>query len=431
MNAELQGRKIVLGVTGGIAAYKACTICRLLVKMGANVHVVMTPSATKLVGATTFEALSGNPVGIDIFSDTKRISHISVVKDADLFVIAPATANTIAKFASGLADNLLTGAFLAATCPILVAPAMNVNMYRNIATQENIKTLLSRGIYVIKPAVGELACGVSAEGRLPEPEEICEYILSLLNDRVTYKENNFLPKPPKPLEIGQTKLLPKANACGINILITAGPTIEDLDPVRFISNRSSGKMGYALAKAWKESGANVTLVSGPVNLPAPDGVRRVDVRSAGQMLTAVDGLVSSHDIFIGCAAVADYRAASIAKDKIKKQDNIDGLTLQLVKNPDIIASVGSRIKDRPFTVGFAAETSHTEENAKKKLINKNLDLIILNDVSNPKVGFDSNENEVTVFDKDGKVAHLQHQPKKLLAGALVDLIIKAYKAKQE
>ncbi len=430
MNTELQGRKIVLGVTGGIAAYKACTICRLLIKMGADVQVVMTPSATKLVGAATFEALSGKPVGIDIFSETRKISHISVVKNADLYVIAPATANTIAKFASGIADNLLTGAFLAATCPILVAPAMNVNMYRNIATQDNIKTLLSRGIYVLTPDVGELACGVNAEGRLPEPEEICEYICSLLNDRIAFQENKILPKPKKPLELGQTKLLPKANACGINVLITAGPTVEDLDPVRFISNRSSGKMGYALAKAWKDSGANVTLISGPVNLPVPSGIRRVDVRSTGQMLTAVDSLVSNHDIFIGCAAVADYRAASISKDKIKKQDNVDELTLKLVKNPDIIATVGNRSKDRPFTVGFAAETSHTEENARRKLNSKNLDLIILNDVSKPQIGFDSNENEVTIFDKEGKVAHFEHQPKALLAEALVDLIVNAYKAKQ-
>lgn len=427
MEAKLQGRKILLGVSGGIAAYKACTLCRLLVKLGASVHVIMTPAATKLVGKTTFEALSGHPVGVDIFSEANRISHISLARDADLMVIAPATANTIAKITSGLADNLLSATFLAATCPILVAPAMNVNMYRNKATQANLKTLKDRGIYVINPGVGDLACGVSAEGRLPEPEEICDVICSILSDRITFKEDPLLPKPQPPLGLVQTKLLPAADGAGLKILITAGPTVEDLDPVRFISNRSSGKMGYALAEACKATGAEVTLISGPVNLQAPAGIKCIKVRSAQQMLTAVDSEVAGQNIFIGAAAVADYRSEQIAADKIKKQNDVDKLCLHLIKNPDIIASVGMREINRPFTVGFAAETSNLEKNAQDKLIRKHLDLIVLNNVASSKVGFDSNDNEVTVFDKDGKIAYFAKESKTVIAQRLVSLIIQIYK----
>ena len=428
MKARLQNRKIVLGVSGGIAAYKACTLCRLLVKLGADVHVVMTEAATHLVGKATFEALSGHPVGVEIFSQAQRISHISLVKDADLMIIAPATANTLAKFTAGIADNLMTAAFLAATCPVAVAPAMNVNMYRNAATQENIQTLKRRGVYVLNPASGPLACGVNAEGRLPEPEEICEFICTILGERLTLKVDPLLPKPQKPLELMQTKLLNPAFGAGLKVLITAGPTIEDLDPVRFISNRSSGKMGYALALAFKNCGAEVTLVSGPVNIKAPEGVKLVCVRSAQDMLTAVDSLAGEQDIVVGAAAVADYRSLSVAKDKIKKQDGVDELCLHLIKNPDIIASVGMREVNRPYTVGFAAETSHTEENAQSKLIRKHLDLIVLNNVAKKEIGFDSNDNEVTVFNKDGKVAHFKTQPKSTIAERLVKLIIESFKA---
>jgi phosphopantothenoylcysteine decarboxylase/phosphopantothenate--cysteine ligase len=428
MKAKLQDRKILLGVSGGIAAYKACTLCRLLVKLGACVHVIMTPAATKLVGPATFEALSGHPVGIDVFSEASNISHVNLAADADLMVIAPATANTIAKLSSGLADNLLSATFLAATCPVLVAPAMNVNMYRNLATQANLKTLKERGVYVIKPGVGDLACGVSAEGRLPEPEEICNIICSILADRLAFNQDPLLPKPKAPLELTQTRLLPAADGAGLRVLITAGPTIEDLDPVRFISNRSSGKMGYALAQACRSAGAYVTLVTGPVNIEPPEGVTVVKVRSASQMLTAVDKLVSEHQIFIGAAAVADYRAENIATDKIKKQEGVDGLNLKLVKNPDIIATVAKRESGRPFTVGFAAETSNLEQNAQSKIVRKNLDMIVLNNVASNTIGFDSNDNEVTVFDRDGKLAHFEKEPKSVIAKRLVSLILKAYKA---
>lgn len=428
MKAKLQDRKILLGVSGGIAAYKACTLCRLLVKLGASVHVIMTPAATKLVGKATFEALSGNPVGVDIFSEANRISHVNLARDADLMVIAPATANTIAKITAGMADNLLTATFLATTSPVLVAPAMNVNMYRNQATQANLKTLKERGIYVIKPGVGDLACGVSAEGRLPEPEEICDIICTILSDRIAFKDDPLLPKPQSPLGLTQTKLLPAADGAGLKILITAGPTVEDLDPVRFISNRSSGKMGYALAEACKATGAEVTLISGPVNLTPPSGIKCINVRSAQQMLTAVDSEVTKQHIFIGAAAVADYRSEHIASDKIKKQSGIDELCLHLIKNPDIIATVGMRENNRPFTVGFAAETSNLEQNAQDKLLRKHLDLIVLNNVASSKIGFDSNDNEVTVFDKDGKIAHFTQESKTIIAQRLVSLIIKAYKA---
>ena len=437
MGTQLKDRKIILGVTGGIAAYKACILCRLLVKSGAQVYVCMTPSATKLVGKATFEALSGHPVTVEIFDRTQDISHIALANNADLVIIAPASANSIAKIAAGMADNMLTAVTLAATCPLVIAPAMNTNMYHNAATQENLQTLVRRGIYVLTPASGELACGVIGDGRMKEPEDIFEDICTILSDRLQNKQQlaglpnlqERLPSPVKPLELTQTRLLPRASGAGFKVVITAGPTVEEIDPVRYISNYSSGKMGYMLASVAQALGAEVTLISGPVNLLAPKGVRKIDVKSAIQMLSAVEDYARSADIVIGCAAVADYRMQNIATEKIKKSEDSDSLTLNLVKNPDIIATVGKLEHNRPFTVGFAAETNNGAELAKQKLERKHLDMIVLNDVSRSDIGFGSDENEVTVFDKDGQVAHFDKQSKQVISQYLMDLIFTAAKKK--
>ena len=363
MDTQLKNRKIVLGVTGGIAAYKACTLCRLLVKGGAQVYVVMTESATKLVGKETFEALSGHSVSVNIFEDSKDISHIALSNDADMIVVAPATANSIAKFAHGFADNMLCAVMLAANCKKVIAPAMNTNMYHNVATQENLQLLALRGMYILSPDNGDLACGTSGDGRMKEPEEIYEDILAIFSQDLEKlphtkigieNHQEKLPAPQQILELTQTKLLPKSFGAGFNVLITAGPTIEEIDPVRYITNHSSGKMGYALAHMAQLMGANVTLISGPVNLNVPLGVKRISVRSAVEMLNAVESYVNEADIFIGCAAVGDFRVESINKNKIKKKDGEEGLTLKLVQNPDIIATVGNREANRQFTVGFAA-----------------------------------------------------------------------------
>ncbi|WP_406021810.1 bifunctional phosphopantothenoylcysteine decarboxylase/phosphopantothenate--cysteine ligase CoaBC [Succinivibrio sp.] len=436
MDTQLKNRKIVLGVTGGIAAYKACTLCRLLVKGGAQVYVVMTESATKLVGKETFEALSGHSVSVNIFEDSKDISHIALSNDADMIVVAPATANSIAKFAHGFADNMLCAVMLAANCKKVIAPAMNTNMYHNVATQENLQLLALRGMYILSPDSGDLACGTSGDGRMKEPEEIYEDILAIFSQDLEKlphtkigieNHQEKLPAPQQILELTQTKLLPKSFGAGFNVLITAGPTIEEIDPVRYITNHSSGKMGYALAHMAQLMGANVTLISGPVNLNVPLGVKRISVRSAVEMLNAVESYVNEADIFIGCAAVGDFRVESISKNKIKKKDGEEGLTLKLVQNPDIIATVGNREANRPFTVGFAAETDNLEENAKKKIVKKGLDMVILNDVSNKGIGFNSDDNEVSVYDKDGLVAHIEKQNKQVVATSLLELIFNAAK----
>ncbi|MDY5733417.1 MAG: bifunctional phosphopantothenoylcysteine decarboxylase/phosphopantothenate--cysteine ligase CoaBC [Succinivibrio sp.] len=437
MDTQLKNRKIILGVTGGIAAYKSCTLCRLLIKAGADVYVCMTPAATKLVGKDTFEALTGHKVAIDIFDEAKDISHVGLAKDADLFLVAPATANTIANIAGGFADNMLTATLLASTCPVVVAPAMNTNMYNNIATQTNLSTLVNRGIYVLTPNEGELACGIVGTGRMKEPEEIFSDVCSILSNRIAYinhhpqlgLEQEKLPAPQKPLELTQTRLLPKSLGVGLKVIITAGPTEEQIDPVRYISNNSSGKMGYALAQVAAYLGADVTLISGPTNLQTPFGVKRIDVKSAVQMLHAVESYVTQADIMIGCAAVADYRVENPSPIKIKKKDDENSITLKLIKNPDIVATVGHRQSHRPFTVGFAAETNNFEQNAKDKLVKKNLDLIILNDVSNKSIGFNSDENEVKIFDRDGQLAHFDKQSKQVIAQLIMELIFKTVRNK--
>lgn len=429
MGMLLQNRKIVLGITGGIAAYKACELSRLLIKNGAEVRVIMTEAATKFVGVATLSALTHHEVLVDVFDEADGIDHVKITNDADLLVVAPATANSIAKFACGIADNALTTSVLASACPVVIAPAMNTRMLINAATKQNLKTLQERGFYIIAPEDGELACGDMGMGRMRNVEDIFSYICALLNDHqeaLPYNPN-LLPTPTEPLALAQTKLLPKSHGAGIKVVITAGPTEENIDPARVITNKSSGKMGYALAQMAASMGADVTLISGPTNLATPNNVKRIDVTSASQMLDAVKSQIGQVQIFIGCAAVADYRLIEPLHTKLKKEDQGEFLTLQLVKNEDIIAYVGHLDEARPFTVGFAAETNNFEQNAKDKLERKNLDLIVLNDVSNPAIGFNSNENAASVYSQEGQIANFGKMSKIKLADFLMELIFTEYK----
>ena len=424
---QLEQRKIVLGICGGIAAYKCPELCRLLIKQGADVYSVVTPSAAQLVSPTTLQALTGHAVGCEVFNHGDEIGHIELCADADALVIAPATANTIAKLAHGMADNMLTAAALAAPCPIIIAPAMNSRMYRHPATQANLELLQQRGVFIIPPAEGPLACGESGIGRMREPAEIVAYICALLNrNGLPFAENTLLPRPEAPLELTSQKLLPKANGAGLRVLITAGPTEEPIDPVRVITNKSSGKMGFALAEAARKRGANVTLIAGPVSLPTPAQVNRINVKTAQDMYDAVKAKLDDVDIVIGCAAVSDYRLAYVYPQKLKKEEQGGSLTLTLIKNEDIISMVG-HANPRPFTVGFAAETMHGPEHAKEKLQRKNLDLIALNDVSRHDVGFNTDDNALLVYDKDGQVADLPKAPKRVIAAQLMDLIFDMFR----
>lgn len=385
----LKNKKILLGVTGGIAAYKSCELIRLYQKQGADVKVIMSEAATKFVAPLTFAALSHHEVEITMFDDS--IKHIELAQWADILVIAPATANTIAKIACGIADNLLTNIVLAATCPKLVAPAMNVNMYENAATRKNIHKLVQLGIQTIGPDSGYQACGDMGKGRLASLDQILDATVKILK-----KSNNR------------------------KIVITAGPTQEPLDPVRFITNHSSGKMGYALAQAAAEKGYTVKLVSGPTNIPVPSAVEIIKVKTASDMLNAVLHEIEDSDIFIGCAAVADFRSKVISRNKIKKTDDTESLILELVKNPDIIKEVANLHKT--FTVGFAAETTNVVEYAKSKLVKKDLDLIIANDVSDSSIGFNSDQNRVSLVFKDLSTEDLPLMNKQDLARVLIDKI---------
>lgn len=369
-------KKVVLGVSGGIAAYKAADIASWLKKQGADVHAVMTAHAAEFISPLVLQALTGNPVVTEEFvaGPGWGIVHIDLAAGADLLAIVPATANIIAKIAAGIADDALTSTVLAADCPCFIAPAMNTKMYHNAATQANLKTLAERGWRVMPPASGHLACGTVGEGKLPPVEEIEQAISALL--------------------------LPRQDLAGKRVLVTAGPTTEQIDPVRYISNRSSGKMGYALAEAAQARGAEVVLVSGPVSLAAPAGVRLCRVTSAQQMLAAVQAEFAACDMVIMAAAVADYRVDKPAAHKIKKTADNDELTLKLVKNPDIIAELG-RQKSRQLLVGFAAETDNMEEYARAKLTRKHADLLVANDVSRADAGFDVDTNQVVIFTADG------------------------------
>jgi len=392
----LKDRRIVLGVTGGIAAYKAAELVRELVRRGAKVRVVMTDHACKFITPLTFETLSGNPVATDLFwvPGDFEIGHIALAEFAELVVIAPSTANIIGKMAAGLADDLLTTVLLATDAPVLICPAMNTKMYANSVVKENLARLVSRGHMILEPGYGELACRVEGQGRLAEPSEIAEEIESILT--------------PKDLQ-------------GEHILVTAGPTQEPFDPVRFISNYSSGKMGYALAvMAWRR-GAAVTLVSGPTALPAPPGVAFVPVRTAVEMRDAVLANLAEATVVVKAAAVADYRPAVCEPVKIKKKEG--SLTVHLERNPDIISEIASRKGDR-IVVGFSMESDHLLEHARKKLIEKGMDFIVANDVTEPGAGFRGDTNVISILDREGGVEAFPLMDKMDVAGVILDRVMK-------
>ncbi|MGI6686109.1 MAG: bifunctional phosphopantothenoylcysteine decarboxylase/phosphopantothenate--cysteine ligase CoaBC [Bacillota bacterium] len=392
------GKTIVLGVTGGIAAYKACDLVSRLVKRGYQVHVIMTKSAEHFVNPLTFRTLSGHPVVTDMFSEPGvwNVRHISLAETAHLMVIAPATANIIGKVAHGLADDMLSTTVMAAKdrCPVLFAPAMNVHMYQNPIVQDNIRRLTDYGYFFVGPDEGRLACGTAGQGRMVEPQEIEENIILLLERKTDFQ--------------------------GKKILITAGPTREALDPIRFLSNRSTGTMGFALAEAAKSRGAEVHLVSGPSNLPDPLGVKITKVESAREMHSAVIKAYSDVDIVIKAAAVADYRPKDTADYKIKKTEG--PLNLVLERNPDILWELGQNKKKNQILVGFAAETDNLVEYARQKIIAKNLDLIVANNVKEEGAGFGGTTNIVTIISKEGDIIKLPRMTKLDTAHAILDQI---------
>ena len=387
-----QQRTVVLGVTGGIACYKAVELVRLLVKNGFKVQVIMTRGAMEFVTPLTFQTLSGNPVATEIFSLTQEseIGHINLADSADLLVIAPATANVIGKLASGIADDLLTTVLMATQAPVLLAPAMNIHMYENVIVQENLRKLRRVGYHIMDPAEGYLACGYDGKGRLPDPEKISDEI---------------------------ERLLRKKDLAGENFLITAGPSREPLDPVRYISNRSSGKMGYALARAALRRGATVALVSGPTALEPPSGARLIEVNTAAEMREAVLKEYPHSSAVIMAAAVADYHAVAPSGQKIKR--GVGDLELRLIPNPDILKELGQN-KDGKWLVGFAAETENLTANAQKKLHEKNLDIVIANNVAEEGSGFDGDTNVGTIIDRTGAVRSLPLMSKDDLADCIYD-----------
>lgn len=392
---SLHNKFIIVGVTGGIAAYKAAYLVRALKKQGADVQVIMTEAAKSFITELTMQALSGHPVLSETLKPQSNsgIEHIEMATKADAIIIAPATANTLARIRAGMANDLLTAIVLAATCPIYVAPAMNENMWKNPITQDNLKALQNYGFKVISPETGFQACGATGPGRMAEPEHIVDYLVRQLNYR--------------PL-------------AGKKVVITAGPTKEAIDPVRFISNHSSGKMGYAIADAASNLGAEVVLISGPVSIPAPTSVKLVNVISAEDMLSATESHIPHCDIFISCAAVADFRCKNISEQKIKKTGDTDSMTIELVKNPDILSTVG-HLSNRPgLVVGFAAETQNVEENALKKLKSKNADMIIANNVSDKSVGFNSDNNSITIYSTTHEPANYINTPKNELGYVIMN-----------
>tara|TARA_R110000772_G_scaffold48719_5_gene111359 strand:- start:58717 stop:59922 length:1206 start_codon:yes stop_codon:yes gene_type:complete len=397
--AHLFNRNVVLGVSGGIAAYKSAELIRQLKELGADVRVIMTRGAQEFITPLTLQALSGHPVHTDLLDAEAELGmgHIELARWADLLLIAPATADLIARLAGGRADDLLTTVTLATAAHKLIAPAMNQQMWRDPATAANIATLQDRGMSLVGPASGEQACGDVGPGRMEQPANIA---------------------------LAAAGLFASGALAGRRVMITAGPTREALDPVRYLSNHSSGKMGYALARAAVDAGAQVTLVSGPVQLPTPDHVTRVDVVSAADMLEACMARVDDCDLFIACAAVADYRPVRVAAQKIKK--DAAGITLELERNADILATVSAHAQ-APFTVGFAAETQEVERYARDKLERKHLDMIVANDVSDTAIGFNSDHNAVTVLWQSGSQA-LAQASKASIARELISLIAQRMEA---
>jgi phosphopantothenoylcysteine decarboxylase/phosphopantothenate--cysteine ligase len=386
---------VVLGVTGCIGAYKACEVLRELQRGGADVHVVMTENAARFVAPMTFEALSRHPVFLDQFAlgEAGEIRHVSLADAAELLLVAPATANTLGKFAQGIADDALSTLYTATRAPVLVAPAMNVNMFEHPAVVENLRLLRARGVRVVEPGSGYLACGWLGKGRLAEVGEI--------------------------VAAAQAALARRRELEGESVLVTAGPTQEDIDPVRFVSNRSSGRMGFRLAEAARERGARVVLVSGPTALTPPAGVELVSVRSAEQMARAVEARASEASVVVMAAAVSDYRPAAPARHKLKKREG--GTTLELVRTPDILLGLGARKAGR-FLIGFAAETQSLVENARAKLLQKNLDLIVANDVGREGAGFGSETNAALLLDRAGGKLEVPLVSKRELAERVWDRV---------
>jgi len=400
----LAGKKVLLGVSGGIAAYKTPELVRRLRDRGADVRVMMTEGAKAFITPLSLQAVSGYPVFDDLLDPAAEaaMGHIELAKWADLIVLAPATADLIARITAGMANDLVTTAVLATAAPVAIVPAMNQQMYRAAVTQENLVRLQARGLLIWGPDSGSQACGDIGPGRMLDP-------LAIVDHAVQWAA-------------------PVNDLQHLNIMIIAGPTREAIDPVRYISNHSSGKMGFAIAAAAAKRGARVTLVSGPVALPTPAGVKRVDVTSALEMQAAVMGEINAQHIFIASAAVADYRATEIADEKIKKQDDDEKVSLQLIKNPDIVAGVAALTQSRPFVVGFAAETQNVEEYARKKRARKNLDLICANDVSKAGHGFNSDTNALHLFWQEGEKT-LPLSDKSLLGQLLIDEIVSRYDEK--
>lgn len=394
----LKNKTVLLGVTGGIACYKAAALASALVKQHCNVHVIMTKNATEFISTLTFEHLTGNRTVTDTFdrNHSFQVEHIALADMADLVMIAPATANVMAKLAHGIADDMLTTTVLACDCPKIVAPAMNTKMYLNPVTQDNMKILEKYGWEVIEPASGRLACGAVGAGKMPEPEDLLESILHAISHE---KDMN-----------------------GVNLLVTAGPTQEALDPVRYMTNHSTGTMGYAIAKAASARGANVTLVSGPVNLKEPAYVDTVKIVSAEEMFNAVTSLSKKQDIIIKAAAVADYRPANVAEDKIKKSQNDDDLSLSLERTKDILKWLGEHKRPGQFLCGFSMETKDLVENSRKKLVKKNLDLIAANNLKVEGAGFGGNTNVVTLI-SENNIEELPLMTKDQVANKILDVIM--------
>ena len=392
--SRLEGRRVVLGVTGGIAAYKAAQLTSLLLKEGAQVRVVMTKNACEFIQPLTFETYTNNRVYVDSFDHKFEIEHVALAKWAELFLVAPATANCMAKMACGIADDLLSTTALAMTCPVLIAPAMNTAMWKNAATQANRRTLEKRGILFCGPASGRLACGDDDVGRMSEPKEILEAAVEALS--------------------------PRHDLEGLSVLVTAGPTVERIDPVRYITNRSTGKMGYAVAEAARDRGADVTLVSGPVQLPAPNGVKLVSVQSSAELCKAVLQAGTQMDVVIQAAAPADFTPARVSDKKIKKDG--EGLTLELVPTTDIAKALGATKRPGQTFVIFAAETNDVEANARGKLDKKNADLVVANDVTRPGAGFGVDTNCVTLISRTDR-RELPMMSKREVGDAILDRIL--------
>lgn len=393
----LKGKTVILGVTGSIAAYKAANLASMLKKQHADVHVIMTENATQFITSITFESLTGNKCLVDTFDRNFQfeVEHVALAKRADLAIVAPATANVIAKLAHGLADDMLTTTLLACTCPRLIAPAMNTRMYENPITKDNLETLRRYGFRLIEPAVGHLACGDTGAGKLPPETELLEHVL----DEIAFEKD----------------------MSGLSVLVTAGPTMEAIDPVRFISNHSTGKMGYALARVCRRRGAEVTLVSGKTSLEPPFGVTLVPIQSAQEMFEEVSARAAKQDLIIKAAAVADYRPAVVADNKIKK--NEDDMSIRLERTTDILAWLGGHRREGQVLCGFAMETEHMLEHAKEKLERKRVDMIAANNVKVAGAGFGTDTNVVTLITRQG-ITELAKMSKEEVAMRIVDELLK-------